>query len=334
MSLMESLREYVTDTQPVWWFVYGGSRNVVAGVLLVAVFGVYFLLGSFGLFALTRGTPMMWLFNGLVDGLLTVVTLVLAISQIVLSQQFDSVGDLYDRLEQMIDFRELVEETTESDVTPIVPADFLSLLFSTLSNRAETLDESIANSSDQQLQSDIGEFVTDVTTQMDSVQDEVETAEGTFGVLLAVLNYNNSRHFYTVRRLQTMYADTLSGTTETTLRETQKLLKQITTIQQYFKTIYLQRSLSQLSRLIVYTGAPATLISGLMVLIYRKPANAPIDQYLYFALIGAVVAVTLSPLVILFSYSLQIATISRKTAAFGPFIPQKEQEQVEDESHP
>lgn len=43
------------------------------------------------------------------------------------------------------------------------------------------------------------------------------------------------------------------------------------------------------------------------------------------SLITALLALTLSPVAVLFSYALRLATVTRRTVVFGPFTPQEEQ---------
>lgn len=326
---MERVRQYLGDNRLVYWFVYGGNRLAVTASLLGAAFVVYFVLGVLNIIFLPSNR-LMWLLNGLVNGLLSLVTIVLTVNQLVLSQQFGSMGELYNRLEEMIDFRKQVEETTEVDVTSVVPGAFIAGLLAALSDRAQELREGASDCDDEELTDEIHEYTTDLTEQTDPILDEVEDAEGTFKVLLTILDYNNSRQFYTARRLQTAYADAHSETTSTALDEIRELFKEINTTRQYFKTVYLQRELSELSRMTVYTGIIATLVASVMILVYEDLSTATLNPTLYYLLLaGALIAIQ-SPLAVLFSYAVRAATISRKTAAFGPFIPQEEQEQVRD----
>ena len=327
MGRIERLRQYLGRNRLVWWFVYGGDRLVVTAGLMAAAFVVYFVLGIYNVIFLP-GNRLMWLLNGLVNGLLSLVTIVLTVNQLVLSEQFDSMGELYDRLEQMIDFREKVEGTTETDVTPVQPGEFIAGLLATLSERAQELSENTAEYDDEELADEIDEYATDLTEQTGQIHDEVENSEGTFAVLLSILDYNNSRHFYTARRLQTAYADSHAETTKTTLDEIRELFKQINTTRQYFKTVYLQRELSELSRMTVYTGIIATIVASVMILIYEDTSTATLNPTVYYILLSGALVTIQSPLAVLFSYAVRAATISRKTAAFGPFIPEEEQQQV------
>jgi hypothetical protein len=328
MGQIERMRQYLGDNRLVYWFVYGGDRVAVTAVLLGAAFIIYFVLGTLNIFFLPS-SRLMWLLNGLVNGLLSLVTIILAVNQLVLSQQFGSVGELYDRLEELIEFRERVEGKTTATVAPAKPSEFFAGLLTALNDRAQALQEGAVDCDDEQLCDEIDEYATDLTEQTSRIHDEVEDSEGTFGVLLSILDYNDSRQFYTARRLRTAYADSHTDVTGSALDEIRELLKEIDTTRQYFKTVYLQRELSQLSRMTVYTGIIATLVAGLTVLTYRDVTTATINPTLYYLLLSGALVATQSPLAVLFSYAVRAATISRKTAAFGPFIPAEEQEQVD-----
>lgn len=314
----------------VGWFVFAGSRPAVVGLLLLGVFLVYFVLGSVGIFVVAEGTRLMWLFNGLVNGLLTLVTVVLAIEQLVLSEEFGSIDDIYDQLESMSEFRARVAELTGESVSPIEPAPFLTGLLRTLQDRAYELRTDLPG--DHDLRSEIDGFTTDVIEQTDDVSRQLEASAITADPLLIMISYNDSKLFYRARKLQVEHASSLGSSTVTSLEEIQELLKRIDTTRQYFKTIYLQRELSHLVRLIIYSGSVATLVSGLMILMYRPPAQTTLAPIVFFALLSGAVAVSVAPLAILFAYTLRAATIARKTASFGPFVPQEEQLEVGNES--
>ena len=332
MGQIERMRQSLGDNRFVYWFVYGGDRVAVTAGLLGAAFIIYFVLGALNIFFLPN-SRLMWLLNGLVNGLLSLVTIILAVNQLVLSQQFGSVGELYDRLEQLIEFRERVEGKTTATVAPAEPSEFFVGLLTALDNRAQALQAGTADCDDEQLCDEIDEYATELTEQTSRVHAEVEDREGTFGVLLSILDYNDSRQFYTARRLQAAYTDSHTDVTRTALDEIQELFKEIDTTRQYFKTVYIQRELSQLSRMTVYTGIIATLVASLTVLTYRDITTATINPTLYYLLLSGALVATQSPLAVLFSYAVRAATVSRKTAAFGPFIPQEEQEQVRDSNN-
>lgn len=313
----------------VRWFVFGGSRPAVVGLLLLGVFLSYFVLGYFGFFVLDEGSRLMWLFNGLVNGLLTLVTVVLAIEQLVLSEEFGSIDDIYDQLESMSDFRTGAADLTNETVTPIEPAAFLNALLRTLQERATQLRAEIPD--DHSVSREIGNYTADVIEQSEDVSHQLEKSSMTADLLLIMISYNDSRLIHSARELHAKHAASLPSSAASTLEEMQELLQRIDATRQYFKTIYLQRELSHLVRLIIYSGSLATLVSGLMILLYRPPTQTTLAPVVFFTLLSGAVVVTVAPLAVLFAYTLRAATIARKTASFGPFIPQEEQLEVQDE---
>lgn len=313
----------------VRWFVFGGSRPAVVALMLLGVFLSYFALGYSGFFVLDEGSRLMWLFNGLVNGLLTLVTVVLAIEQLVLSEEFGSIDDIYDQLDSMSDFRTGVAELTNDTVTPIEPAAFLDALLRTLQERATELRA--RTPADHPVSREIGSYTAEVIEQSTDISHRLEESSMTADLLLIMLSYNDSRLIHSARELHAEHAASLPPSAGSTLEDIQELLQRIDATRQYFKTIYLQRELSHLVRLIIYSGSLATLVSGLMILVYRPPTQTTLPPFVFFTLLSGAVVVTVAPLAVLFAYTLRAATIARKTASFGPFVPQEEQLEVQDE---
>lgn len=207
--------------------VFGGSRPAVAGVLLLGVFLVYFSLGYFGFFVLTQGSRLLWLFNGLVNGLLPLVTVVLAIEQLVLSEEFSSIDDLSAQLERMSEFRSRVSDLTGDSVSPIEPAAFLTALLRTLQDRAHTLRAGLPEDHDRD--GEVDDLTAELIEQTDAVSQQLEQLSMTDDLLLIMLSYNDSRLFHSTQKIRTEHTSSLPSSTVSTLDESQELLKRIDT---------------------------------------------------------------------------------------------------------
>lgn len=80
--------------------------------MLVTV-GVAFLMAGFtGIASVTMSGRIMWHLNDTVNGLLTLIPITVGVNQIVLSHEFGSIQDLYDRRTDITEFRERVDERT------------------------------------------------------------------------------------------------------------------------------------------------------------------------------------------------------------------------------
>ncbi|MFC4548742.1 MULTISPECIES: hypothetical protein [Halorussus] len=318
-----SLIEWIRGGRFVRWMLLRGNRFAVSGVILAGMV-VALTVSLVVLEPNLNAKRMRWLFNGLVNGLLSLVTIVLTINQLMLSRQFGSPDDLYDRLNERIEFRERIEDTTDSVISPSQPAGFTRVLFRALHGRAAELGEE-ATPDDDRLRNEIADYVATVRDQTNDVADDLEAQPFEMDGLLTILNYDDSWQFYTTRRFQTIYGDQFSDRANELLEEMRELLKQIDTARQYFKTLYLQRELAQLSRRIVYVGSVAIVTASVVLLAYKNAWALTVSFLPSVVAISLLTAVTLSPVAVLFSYALRLATVSRRTVVFGPFTPEEEQ---------
>lgn len=307
----------------IQWSLLDGNRLRVAVALLAAMTVViaaslYLLRPDLG------GDRMRWLFNGLVNGLLSLVTIILTINQLILSRQFGSPNDLYDRLNKRIDFRKRVEDETGSVIAPSQPGGFMRVLFRALRGRATEFAREV-DLSDGRLQNEVDDYVDTITGQTNRVADDLEENPFEMDGILTILNYDDSWQFYTTRRFQTIYGDRFSDHATDLLEEMRELLKQIDTARQYFKTLYLQRELAQLSRHVVYVGVVAILVASVSLLAFQASWRPDLGYTWTVALLSVLTGLTIAPVAVLFSYALRLATITRRTVVFGPFTPEEEQ---------
>ena len=80
--------------------------------------------------------------------------------------------------------------------------------------------------------------------------------------------------------------------------------------------------------MMLYTGFPATLVAALGIFIAPEIPGLTIARPIIVILLSATVAVSLVPLSVLLAYVVRIAFIAQRTAAFGPFIPEEEQQRI------
>lgn len=114
------------------WLLLTGSRWAVAGVLLAGTLAALVAGGDAAaaadLHRLETGDPVQTLFQALVAGLITGVTLVLSVNQLVLSQELGALADQRERLRGAVDYREDVDRYTGGGASPAEPAAFLRSL--------------------------------------------------------------------------------------------------------------------------------------------------------------------------------------------------------------
>lgn len=290
------------------WLLLGGNRLAVAGVIVAVIFVIFLIFGLAGIITISKPDRMLWFLNGTINGLLTLIPIAVGINQIVLSQELGSMNNLYSRVENTLDFRQRVENMTGVDVSSPQSAEFFHDLFVALNDRADALGKASNGEIDQQLNDEIDDYAETLSQQTAHASSTLENIGFKISdTLLVLLDYYDSEQFHRVRRLQNEHADDLSDETNDRLGEIQELFIELDAARQYIKTLFVQRELSELSRVLIYTGIPAILLAGLVIFTYRDVQGHLIPRPIILILVSATVAASLAPLAILSAYIARVA---------------------------
>lgn len=177
------------------WILLDGNRYTITGLFSVIVFMTCAGLGVAGYIPVADPGTATTLVGAIVGGTLPFITIVLAINQLILSQELGWPGDLADRFEGMTAFRHEIETLTGTAVSPAAPADFLQLVVDTVVIRSEQLRAAAEQPTDADRGALIRDFVDAVTSEGELVSDSLEDADfGTFDALSAVLGHFNGAH--------------------------------------------------------------------------------------------------------------------------------------------
>ncbi|WP_254535424.1 hypothetical protein [Halomarina litorea] len=271
---------------------------------------------------LREGDTVETLFNALISATITGVTIVLTLNQLVLSQELGAVGDQRERMAEAMDFREEVEDVLEAPVSPADPSAFLRALVDVAGDRAERLGE-VLDTNDDELREYVDSLVASTTGNANQVSESLEGEKfGQYSVLSAALNFNYSWKLYAARRIHNDFADELNDEADEALDGLEEVLRLFGPAREHFKTLYFQWELIDLSRGIIFTAIPALVIS-IATLVYYD-ASVLGGNFFGVNLLGVLVAVTsaiaVMPFVVLLSYVLRIATVTKRTLSIGPFI--------------
>ncbi|HKJ59864.1 MAG TPA: hypothetical protein VKA37_11585 [Halobacteriales archaeon] len=308
------------------WLLMDANRTVVAGALLAVLFAVFVVLGVLDpagvRSAMGSDDPIETAFQALVTAIVTGVTLVVTINQLVLSQELGAVADQRERMAGAMEFRLDVEDVVDAAVAPADPGRFLQAIVDATAHRAEAVRDAAASEVGAERRERIDAYVDSLTENARSVRDRLEGARfGTFEVLLAALDYNYSWKIYEARRLQQEFedVDAVSGA----LEDVVTALEFFGPAREHVKTLYFQWELIDLSRAVLYAAVPALVVAIGMILYVDNPASVPgstlgVDNLVW--LVSAAVPVALLPFALLFSYILRIATVTKRTLAIGPFV--------------
>ena len=323
----DTMRERVPESSRKFWLLLNANRWLVAAVisgsvfLALAIFGQLHPTGTPALFS--QGDPIETLFQGLLTSIITGVTLVLTLSQLVLSQEQGPVGDQRERMEGAMAFRKDVEDVIEEPVSPAQPSAFLRSLVKLTKRRAEAVSDAIQNIDNESLNDQVEEFVGNVEENADSVRSNLEGSQfGEFDVVFSALNYNYSWKLYAARRIRAENEDVLTEEARDAFDELIDALELFGPGREHFKTLYFQWALINLSRTMLYASIPA-LFAAVAGILYLEPSLFPgtvAGVRTLVVVVSAGVAVSLLPFAFLLSYILRIVTVTKRTLSIGPFI--------------
>ncbi len=308
------------------WFLLDGDRQLVVALTTVVLFLVIASVTVSELTPLNNLQPVFYVLGGLIGGNLTVITVVVSINQLLLSRELQAPPDLESQIEGIIEYRSDVEDAA-GQVAPVEPLGFLCLLFENTRREAQRLGGLAASEGSEGTYHDIDQVVTEITDRLDSVDRLLRQSDtGTFDVLSVTLTTNYARHINQLRQIDYQHSEQLPDDVSAAIETLVHQLQNIDIARQYFKAIYLQQELAQLSRGLFYAGLPSVTIVAIGLLLLTGSTGSVFARSYIRLFVPTVVTIGLLPITILFAYILRIATVTQRTAATLPFTtPAQEQ---------
>ncbi|ELY58759.1 hypothetical protein [Natronolimnohabitans innermongolicus] len=309
------------------WLLLRVNRWVLTGGILLVVYVVLVLASALELTPLRiiaeNQDGLEFLFSSFIGAIITGVSIVVTINQLVLSQELGAVGDQRARMQDSIDFRQDVEGTIDEDASPPEPGPFLWELVDGIEERGRELESAIEDERDEELKATIGDYVEELSGNAHQVKDDLENAQfGTFELIWNALRFNYSRKIYDARKIRADHRESLSEAAAEKLDHIIKTLKFFGPAREHFKTLYFQWELITLSRALLYISVPALTVMGIMIMYVDGNtllgSTLGIDKLVWITSAGFVVGI--SPFVVFITYILRIATVAKRTLAMGPFI--------------
>ena len=307
------------------WLLLDASRLAITAGLTACYFLALMAVGVADLSLrrlLSQGDNVETLFQTLITVLVTGVTLVISINQLVLSQEFGAIGRQRERMDKSMTFRQDAEHEF-GWIGPPEPDRFLQTLVDASESRASALADAVSGNPDRELCNRVSQFTERIERSATDVADGLEQAEfGEFTVMKAALAYNYSWKIYVARRLRWEHEESLDDDERSAFDDLVGALELFGPAEEFFKAHYLQWELVNLSRQILYTGIPGLFVAVVAAL-YLKPAVVSGQLFGIDVLVWAVnagVTVTLIPFFVFTAYVLRIATIAKETGALGPFV--------------
>ena len=331
ISTADTMRERSDESRLRIWFLLRANRVHVAAILTGLVF-IVFIVAVTVLYPpfvrqIESGDTIETMFSTMLSIIVTGTTLVVTISQLVISQENGPLGDQRERMSNAMDFRDFTEELIGSP-SPPDPSEFLSQIVEITSQRAETLGEEIGDNENEQLREEIHEFVDSVTGNAEEVRGHLDGVSfGSFDVVFAALNFNYSWKIFQVERFANNYEESLSDAELRLLDQLKSALSLFGPAREHVKTLYFQWALIDLSRLILYAAIPALAIGGIMLSVVDAgtfPGSTLGIDHITLVVGGAFV-VTLFPFMLFASYIFRVITVAKRTLAIEPLILRESQ---------
>lgn len=299
------------------WVLLDGNRTLIAGLLSAVVF--LGCLGAVvtGLLTVEDAGPVRTLLSGVIGGMVSFVTIVVAIDQLILTQTFGTPGAFRDRLDAMEEFRRKVERDADIPISPAEPSVFLRKQLEAILDCTEQLPESTSD--------ELAGFVADLTRGGDKARRRLRAIEDNneFELLSVSIDFDAS---YLLHQLRSIRAtnDVPDAATDS-LDNLDALLEDIHITGLYFKSVNVQQELADLSKLLIYVGTAALIYGGFIVTSYENVLAVSPGRTALTVVVCAALTAAFAPFGVLLSHVMRIATVARRTSAdFGPFLLQRQ----------
>ncbi|MFC6767728.1 hypothetical protein [Natrinema soli] len=310
------------------WFLVEGNRLTVTATVLIGIFVLLVGLYELGVITFVNPNSVTRVASGMIAGTFSLVTLVVSVNQLILSQEFSAVGKARDRLDGVMEFRQAVADDAAVPASPASPTRVLELIVESIHHDATGLADAVATHDDDELRETVVRYTNGVRERTDQIEDRIEKSSfDTFSAVSAAITYDESWHLYVGTHLRGEYADSLSPAAMAQLDDLIESLELFHVAREQFKTTYLQQELTRFSQLTVYCGVPSILSAILVGLLYADVTGPSVSAAVLPYVVSVLILIVLSPLALLVSYILRTATITRRTASVGPMVPQKDPEE-------
>lgn len=284
---------------------------VASGIL--ALMTVVVLVPVLTGFAVRNTDPLYYMASALITGNVTLITVVVAINQVILSQELESPGSLRDEIESTASYR---QAALDQQTTPTDPSEFLYQLLQQTRDHALSLEDLLPGSTDE-----VGDrLLTELPEHCRAAGERLESTPDTLSnVLLPILGVDYGDYVHDCHHLQARYEDDDHERLRATLDDLTSDLENLDVARQYFTTLFMKEELATLSRSLLYIAvvAVSTPVALLLLLTTYIQPVPDTPELLALTVLAAVFGLT--PLAVLIAFVLRIATFAQHIAGITPF---------------
>lgn len=318
VSTSSSIPSAIVESSVNRWFLVAGNRWVVTGLLEAVVFVTFVTLGWSGVVGVRQEGPSTLLLSVYIAGNLTLVPIAITINQLVLSREFGKPHDLRERDRGVRQLRRDLERLAGVPVIPPTPEAFLRELTHTLDESAAAVGEEPAGTDDDEFhrrREIVVEEVAENTARLNRALDRADF--GSFELLDVMLEVNSA---WLVGTTEYLKHDRRESASEEPFERLEETLRLFNVTRQYVKTLYGQRELAELSRLLLYSGFLAPLVSSLGMLAYAAPSVNALSAPTRIVAFSSASTLAFLPLAFLTAYILRLSTLMSYPPLRNSFI--------------
>ncbi|RKD98436.1 hypothetical protein [Halopiger aswanensis] len=323
------------------WILFDGNRERVAVGLLATVFAVLLVMGGVWPIEyqelLSETTIIQTVFNTLLSGTILLVSIVVSIAAVGISQELTSLGNQSERVETTIDFQGQIEDHGIVDVSPARPGQFTAVVLRSIKERADELQQLDGDADrGQGYRDEVERLRTDIHANTEEVLTTLSRVpNGSTDELLTGLNYDSSWQLYQARRILTKYDERLTDAERQVIEEIMDTLRTLMVCREYFKTLYYKLELSDLSTTLLTVSLPTIIFITYVLLALNTGLFPNVTVFGYTPLtvfISLAYTIALAPYAVLTSYVFRAATVTKRTPEEGPFVLDADRETAYDAS--
>lgn len=229
------------------WFLIEGNRLLITGGVSFGFFVFSWWLFAAEILAVGPRSPIQSILgSGVVAGLFSLISVTLAINQLISSRVFGSLDALQEKMNGGSELRDRISEIADHPSPPINVADFISFIGETLQVQARELADT------HDLRKDTIEA--DLESYSDELQDYAERIQGVSSdmpaekVISTLAGPDFAYFIEETDAIRSRQHEHLLAEELETLDKIATLLRAISVFRQYIKTIALHQELAQLSR--------------------------------------------------------------------------------------
>ena len=307
------------------WVLLEGNRLAVTGALLTVVFVGFMLSGMIWTFelqqVLTETPSVENVLDTFLSGIILLVSIVVSINSIALSQDITSVDTQEERVRGAMDYRREISALTDDGATLSNPASFLREMVTVIEQHAEALGDEAARAEGEDAR-EIQAHADSIAAAVDEFTDVDVAVSTDLGVLWEALEFDYGSHMERSRALQSDHGDGVSDPLDERFEQLVETLELFATGREYFKSMYYTNEVSRLSRTLLVVSLPAIVVTATAILAINAGllpgvwlfGLPPLQSF-----VATMFTVSLAPYIVLTSFMLRLSTVATETAHEGLF---------------